>query len=93
MLAAVAVLTETELLFVIIGGLYVIETSSVLLQVSSFRLLGRRVFRMAPLHHHFELSGWQETTVIVRFWIVASLAVAAGLGLFYIEFLARGGAG
>jgi phospho-N-acetylmuramoyl-pentapeptide-transferase len=93
MLAALAVLTETQLLLVILGGLFVIETISVVLQVASFRLFKRRVLRMAPLHHHFELAGWQETTVIVRFWIVAGLAVAFGLGLFYAEFLNRGGVG
>jgi phospho-N-acetylmuramoyl-pentapeptide-transferase len=93
MLAALAVLTETELLLIIIGGLYVVETVSVIVQVVSFRLFGRRVFKMAPLHHHFELAGWQETTVIVRFWIIGGLAVAFGLGLFYAEFLARVGPG
>ncbi|HWB71838.1 MAG TPA: phospho-N-acetylmuramoyl-pentapeptide-transferase [Egibacteraceae bacterium] len=93
MFAALSVLTETELLLVILGGLYVVETTSVIAQVVSFRLLGRRVFKMAPLHHHFELVGWHETTVIVRFWIVGGLAVAFGLGLFYAEFLARGGIG
>ncbi len=93
MFAALAVLTETELLLVIVGGLYVVETASVILQVASFRLTGRRLFKMAPLHHHFELGGWQETTVIVRFWILGGLAVAFGLGLFYAEFLARGGVG
>ncbi|HWH31289.1 MAG TPA: phospho-N-acetylmuramoyl-pentapeptide-transferase [Egibacteraceae bacterium] len=93
LLAALAVLTETELLLVILGGLYVVETSSVIIQVASFRLFGRRVFKMAPLHHHFELAGWQETTVIVRFWIIAGLSVAFALGLFYADFLARGGVG
>ena len=93
MLAAMAVLTETELLLVIIGGLYVVEAVSVIAQVASFRLFGRRLFKMAPLHHHFELVGWQETTIIVRFWIVAGLAVAFGLGLFYNDFLAGGGIG
>jgi phospho-N-acetylmuramoyl-pentapeptide-transferase len=93
MLAVLAMLTETELLLIILAGLYVVETSSVILQVASFRLFGRRIFKMAPLHHHFELAGWQETTVIVRFWIVAGLAVAFALGLFYAEYLARGGIG
>ncbi len=93
MLAALAVLTETELLLVILGGLYVIETSSVILQVGAFRLFGRRLFKMAPLHHHFELAGWQEVTVIVRFWIIGGLAVAFGLGLFYAEAINRGVAG
>jgi phospho-N-acetylmuramoyl-pentapeptide-transferase len=91
MLAAMAVLTETELLLVILGGLYVVEILSVIAQVASFRIFKRRVFKMAPLHHHFELVGWQETTIIVRFWIVAGLAVAFGLGLFYNDFLAGGG--
>ena len=93
MLAAMAVLTETELLLVILGGLYVVEIMSVIAQVASFRIFKRRVFKMAPLHHHFELVGWQETTIIVRFWIVAGLAVAFGLGLFYNDFLAGGGIG
>jgi phospho-N-acetylmuramoyl-pentapeptide-transferase len=92
MLAALAVLTETELLLVILGGLYVIETTSVILQVGSFRLTRRRIFKMAPLHHHFELSGWQEVTVLIRFWIVGGLAVAFGLGLFYAEAITRGAA-
>ena len=93
MLAAVAVLTETQLLLIILGGLFVIETTSVILQVASFRLFGRRLFKMAPLHHHFELAGWQETTVIVRFWIIGGLSAAFGLGLFYAEYLNRGGGG
>jgi phospho-N-acetylmuramoyl-pentapeptide-transferase len=87
MLAALAVLTETELLLVIMGGLFVIITLSVIIQVFSFRVLGRRVFKMAPLQHHFELSGWQETTVIVRFWIIGGLATAFALGLFYADYL------
>ena len=92
MLAALAVLTETEMLLVILGGLYVIETVSVILQVGSFRLTRRRLFKMAPLHHHFELMGWQEITVLIRFWIVGGLAVAFGLGLFYAEAITRGAA-
>lgn len=70
-----------------------LETVSVILQVTAFRTTGRRMLRMAPLHHHFEMLGWQETTVIVRFWILAGLGVAMGLGIFYTEFLAEGGAG
>lgn len=93
MMAAVAVLTETELLLIIIGGLFVIETTSVILQVASFRLFGRRIFKMAPLHHHFELLGWMETTVIVRFWIIGGLSAVFGLGLFYAEYINRGGGG
>lgn len=91
LIAAMAIVTHTQLLLVILGGLFVLETSSVILQVVSFRVFGRRLFRMAPIHHHFEVLGWPEFTVIVRFWIVAALAVAFGLGLFYADFLARGG--
>ncbi|MGH2686972.1 MAG: phospho-N-acetylmuramoyl-pentapeptide-transferase [Actinomycetota bacterium] len=90
LVAAVAIATRTQLLLVIIGGLFVLETASVVLQVISFRVFRRRLFRMAPIHHHFEVLGWHEFTVIVRFWIVAGLAVAFGLGLFYAEFLSRG---
>lgn len=90
--AALALLTSTQLLLVILGGLFVLETTSVIMQIISFRGFGRRVFRMAPMHHHFELGGWPEFTVIVRFWIIAGLAAALGLGLFYADFLAKGGA-
>ena len=93
LVAALAVTTNTQLLLVVLGGLFVLEATSVIAQVVSFRLFGRRVLRMAPIHHHFELAGWPEFTVIVRFWIVAGLAVAFGLGLFYADFLARGGVG
>ena len=75
-LACLAALTATPLLLPIIGGLFVFETMSVILQVGSFRLTGKRIFRMAPIHHHFELVGWPETTVIVRFWILAGLCTA-----------------
>jgi phospho-N-acetylmuramoyl-pentapeptide-transferase len=90
-LAGLAIFTDTQLLLIVLGGLFVIEVLSVILQVFSFRVLRRRVFRMAPLHLHFELQDWPETTVIVRFWILAGLAVAFGLGLFYADFLAQGG--
>ena len=89
--AVLALLENVDLLLPIIGGLYVIETVSVIIQVASFRLFGRRVFRMAPVHHHFELVGWPETTVIVRFWILAGLFTALSLGVFYADFLAHGG--
>jgi phospho-N-acetylmuramoyl-pentapeptide-transferase len=91
LLGALAITTNTQLLLIILGGLYVIETMSVILQVISFRGFGRRIFRMSPIHHHFELSGWPEFTVIVRFWIIAGLCVAVGLGVFYADFIARGG--
>ncbi len=89
-LAALCLLMNLDLLLVIIGGLFVIVTLSVVAQVVSFRLFHRRVFRMAPLHHHFELLGWPETTVIVRFWILAGLFAALGLGVFYADFLSVG---
>ena len=92
-MAALALLTNTHLLLVVLGGLYVFETVSVIVQVVAFRGFGRRIFRMAPLHHHFELKGWPETTVIVRFWILAALFVAFGLGLFYGDFITSGGIG
>ncbi len=88
-LAGLAVLTRTELLLVILGGLFVIETLSVVLQVGFFKLSrGRRIFRMAPLHHHFEMLGWEQVTVVIRFWIITGLCVAAGLGIFYAEWVA-----
>ncbi len=93
LMAALALTTDTQLLLVVLGGLFVLETTSVIAQVVAFRMFHRRVFRMAPIHHHFELAGWPEFTVIVRFWIVAGLGVAFGLGLFYADFLARGGVG
>jgi len=89
-LAGIAMATHTELLLIVLGGLYVVEASSVIVQVIAFRLFRRRVFNMAPVHHHFELAGWNENTVIVRFWIIAGLAVAFGLGVFYAEFLSQG---
>jgi phospho-N-acetylmuramoyl-pentapeptide-transferase len=92
-MAALAILTNTQLLLIVLGGLYVVEVSSVVLQVIAYRLFHRRIFLMAPIHHHFELLGWPEFTVIVRFWVLAALSVAFGLGLFYGEFINAGGAG
>jgi len=89
-LAALCLLMNLDLLLVVIGGLFVIETLSVVIQVISFRVFHQRVFRMAPLHHHFELLGWPETTVIIRFWILAGLFAALGLGIFYGDFLSVG---
>jgi phospho-N-acetylmuramoyl-pentapeptide-transferase len=89
-LAALAILTRTELLIILIGGLFVIVTGSVILQRIYFKLThGRRIFLMSPLHHHFELKGWAEITVVVRFWIIGGLFVAAGVGLFYLEWAVR----
>jgi phospho-N-acetylmuramoyl-pentapeptide-transferase len=90
---ALALVTNTVLLLAIIGGLFVLETLSVIAQVISYRGFGRRVFRMSPIHHHFELAGWPEFTVIVRFWIISGLCSAVGIGLFYADFIARGGLG
>ena len=87
-LAGMAILTRTELLLVVLGGLFVAQTLSVMVQVGFFKMTGRRVFRMAPLHHHFELKGWDEITVVVRFWIITGACVAAGLGIFYAEWVA-----
>ncbi|MDH3753557.1 MAG: phospho-N-acetylmuramoyl-pentapeptide-transferase [Acidimicrobiia bacterium] len=91
--ACLALTTNTHLLLPIVGGLFVAETVSVILQVATFRLFqGRRLFRMAPIHHHFELQGWPETTVIIRFWIIAGLMTALALGFFYGDFVSIGAA-
>ncbi len=86
-LAGLAITTRTELLLVMLGGLFVLITLSVIVQVGFFKLTKRRVFRMAPLQHHFELAGWNEVTIVIRFWIIAGLFVAGGLGVFYAEWL------
>jgi phospho-N-acetylmuramoyl-pentapeptide-transferase len=102
-MAGLAILTRTELLLLIIGGLFVVITLSVILQVGFFKLSrrsglvrsvfrvgsGHRVFRMAPLQHHFELLGWEQVTVVIRFWIITGLCVAGGLGVFYAAWVAR----
>ncbi len=87
LLAGLAILTRTETLLIVVGALFVIITTSVIVQVAVFKLTGRRVFRMAPLQHHFELAGWGEVTIVIRFWILAGIGVAAGLGLFYADFV------
>ncbi len=86
-IAALAIMTRTELLLVLTGGLFVVITVSVILQVGSFKLTGKRVFRMAPLHHHFELVGWPEILIVVRFWIIHALMVGMGLTIFYAEWV------
>ena len=86
-LACLAAMTATPLLLPVVGGLFVFETLSVILQVGSFRLTGKRIFRIAPVHHHFEMVGWPETTVIVRFWILAGLCTALSLGIYYADFV------
>lgn len=88
-LAGLAISMRTELLLIALGGLFVLITLSVIIQVSYFKLSGgKRIFRMAPLQHHFELKGWGEVTIVVRFWILAGLSVAMGLGLFYAQWVA-----
>jgi phospho-N-acetylmuramoyl-pentapeptide-transferase len=78
-IGAVAVITRHEIVLAITGGLFVLETLSVMIQVASFKLTGKRVFKMAPLHHHFEKMGWSESTVVIRFWIIAFIFALAGL--------------
>ncbi|HZA40965.1 MAG TPA: phospho-N-acetylmuramoyl-pentapeptide-transferase [Actinomycetota bacterium] len=91
MMAILAILLNTQLLLFVMGGLYVVEALSVIIQVGVFKRTGRRPFLMAPIHHHFELSGWPEFTVIVRFWVLSGMSVAFGIGLFYADFLGKGG--
>jgi phospho-N-acetylmuramoyl-pentapeptide-transferase len=83
-LAGLAIVTRTDLLLLILCGLFVIITMSVVIQVTSYKTRRKRVFKMAPLHHHFELVGWAESTIVVRFWLIAAMFVAGGLGIFYI---------
>ena len=88
-LAGLAILTRTELLLLVVGGLFVMITMSVILQVGWFKLSrGKRLLRMAPLQHHFELAGWAEVTIVIRFWIICGLCVAVGMGVFYAEWVA-----
>jgi phospho-N-acetylmuramoyl-pentapeptide-transferase len=87
LIAGLAYATNTVLLVPILGLLFVIITVTWVMQIGSFRLTGRRIFRMVPLQHHFELAGWSEVNIVVRFWIIAGLGVAIGIGLFYADFL------
>lgn len=91
-MAALALVMNLHLLLPMVAGLFVIITLSDVIQIFSFRVFHRRVFRMAPLHHHFELLGWPETTVIIRFWILAGLCTAIAVGVFYADFIALGAA-
>ena len=89
-IAGLAATLRVELLLIPLGGLFVIITLSVLIQTVYFKISGgKRVFKMAPLHHHFELVGWEQITIVIRFWIIAGLSVAAGLGLFYAQWVAK----
>ena len=87
--AGLSILTHTEFLALLIGGLFLLEVFSDVIQIGFFKMTRRRVFRMAPLHHHFELKGWKEVTVVVRFWIIEAIFAAIGLGIFYAEWLAK----
>jgi phospho-N-acetylmuramoyl-pentapeptide-transferase len=84
-LATIAVIVRQEIVFIVMGGLFVLETVSVMLQVASFKLTGKRIFRMAPIHHHFELKGWPEPRVIVRFWIISVVLVLIGLATLKVR--------
>lgn len=92
--AGFAIMTRTELLLILIGGLFLIETASVILQTSFFKFTRwrtgtpKRLFRMTPIHHHFELKGWNEVTITIRFWIICGILVAGGIGIFYAEWVA-----
>ena len=90
-LAGLALVMNVHLLLPVLGGLFVLEVLSVVVQVASFKLFRRRMFRMAPIHHHFELMDWPQTTVVVRFWILAGLCTALALGVFYADFINLGG--
>ncbi len=78
-MAAVAIIVKHEIVLAIIGGLFVLETVSVIIQVISFKLTGKRIFKMAPIHHHFEQKGWAESTIVIRFWIIAIILALVGL--------------
>lgn len=86
-LAGLSILSRTEVLAAIIGGMFVLVILSDVIQIGWFKMTGRRAFKMAPLHHHFELSGWGEVTIVIRFWIIAGLFVATGVGIFYWEWV------
>ena len=86
-LGCLAVLTKSEFIVLIIGGLFVVEALSVMLQVFYFKRTGKRLFLMAPLHHHFEKKGWSETKVVVRFWIVSGVLAALGFAVYFAETL------
>jgi phospho-N-acetylmuramoyl-pentapeptide-transferase len=89
-LAALAILSRTELLLILIGGLFLVITGQVIIQRIYFKATkGKRIWRASPLHHHFEMKGWAEVTIVVRFWIISGLFVAAGVGIFYLEWLTR----
>ena len=85
--AGLSILTQTQLLAIVVGGLFVAVVLSDVIQISVFKATGKRVFRMAPLHHHFELLGWKEVTIVIRFWLIAAIIAVAGAGIFYAEWV------
>lgn len=91
LVAGISIASRTEVLMVVIGALFVMEAASVVIQVIVFKSTGKRVFRMAPFHHHFENGGWAETTVVIRFWVICALAAVIGLAVFYAEWLTTAG--
>jgi phospho-N-acetylmuramoyl-pentapeptide-transferase len=86
-MAGFAIVMKVEVLLLFIGGVYVIEAASVIIQVFTFKYLGRRVFLIAPIHHHFEMKAWSETKIMVRFWIIAGILCSVGFALFYRYYL------
>ncbi len=84
-IGAISVITKNELILLVAGGLFVLEAISVIVQVASFKLTGKRVFRMAPLHHHFEQKGWSESTIVIRFWIISILLAMISLITFKVR--------
>jgi phospho-N-acetylmuramoyl-pentapeptide-transferase len=89
-LAALAILSQTELLLIVLAGLFVMDTGSVIIQRAYFKMTkGKRIWLATPIHHHFEVKGWAEVTVVVRFWIISGLFAAVGVGAFYLEWLSR----
>ena len=84
-LGSIAVITKHELVLIVIGGIFVLEAMSVIIQVFSYRVFGKRVFRMAPIHHHFEKKGWSESTIVIRFWIISFVLAIIGLATLKIR--------
>ena len=84
-LGSIAVITKHELVLIVIGGIFVLEAMSVIIQVFSYRVFGKRVFKMAPIHHHFEKKGWSESTIVIRFWIISFVLAIIGLATLKIR--------
>jgi len=87
LIAAVSIILKQEILLVVIGGIFVVEALSVIIQVIWFKIFKRRVFKMAPIHHHFELCGWHEIKIIIRFWLICALFSGLGFFMYYIKFI------